>query len=95
MWKKGRYRLLGHPDAIQGPVQRNPPGEAREGWRLLHGVDSDDSTDMSWGNDGRLCYWMEEDALDRCQFDRAWNVMQCYQRNGGSVCARAHVEDPG
>lgn len=47
-------------------------------WRLLLQLDSDPGTGMMWGDAGMLYYWIEEDALNKREFHRAWIIMQCY-----------------
>jgi uncharacterized protein YwqG len=60
---------------------RDPRGaELRPGaasWRLLLQIDSDDRAGMTWGDCGRLYYWMRREDLAARRFDRAWCILQC------------------
>lgn len=47
-------------------------------WRLLLQVDSEDDLGTTWGDSGRIYYWIRQDALDARAFDRAWVILQCY-----------------
>ena len=51
--------------------------EKAKDWRLLLQLDSDDYTDMMWGDVGMLYFWMREDALLAGKFADAWMVLQC------------------
>ena len=46
-------------------------------WQLLLQVDSDDRTQMMWGDSGRLYYWIRESDLKTGNFDDVWVVLQC------------------
>lgn len=46
-------------------------------WRLLLQLDSDDDLEMMWGDEGRLYFWVEEQAAATGNFDNAWLVLQC------------------
>ncbi|QKW09938.1 DUF1963 domain-containing protein [Streptomyces sp. NA04227] len=85
------HRIGGHADPVQGPVEPevahgvlgNPPWddprieEEALNWVLLAQFDSDDDTDMMWGDGGAL-YWLirREDLAER-RFDRARFTWQC------------------
>lgn len=45
-------------------------------WELLLQVDSDEKLGMQWGSAGMIYYWIEKEALQTRQFDRAWLVLQ-------------------
>jgi uncharacterized protein YwqG len=47
-------------------------------WRLLLQLDSDEHAGMSWGDSGRIYFWMRREDLLGRRFDRAWFVLQCY-----------------
>jgi hypothetical protein len=85
------HRMLGHPDAIQGdmptrieyalrdadPDCPDPQiDRAAESWRLLAQIDSDDRAGMTWGDLGRLFFWIRENDLAQRCFDRVWLQLQ-------------------
>ena len=45
-------------------------------WQLLLQIDSDDRLGMRWGDNGLLYYWITSTAMQSCQFDTAWFVLQ-------------------
>lgn len=47
-------------------------------WRLLLQLDSDDRTDMMWGDAGKLYVWIRDDDLAARRFERTWTILQCY-----------------
>jgi len=47
-------------------------------WRLLLQIDTDDSAGMTWGDAGRIYYWIREQDLLARRFDRSWLVLQSY-----------------
>lgn len=47
-------------------------------WRLLLQLDSDDHAGMSWGDSGRLYFWIRAPDLAARDFDHVWMVLQCY-----------------
>jgi uncharacterized protein YwqG len=51
---------------------------ARDSWRLLLQVDSDEAAGMMWGDAGMLYFWIRDDDLAARRFERVWCVMQCY-----------------
>lgn len=54
---------------------RVKPG-ARD-WRLLLQIDSDDNSNMTWGDVGRIYYWIRDEDLRERNWDRVWLVLQC------------------
>ena len=46
-------------------------------WILLLQVDSDDNTEMMWGDVGILHFWIPKDALKARDFDKVWISFQC------------------
>ena len=86
------HRLLGHADAIQddmhvqacllanGQPLNTPPTEEilRQSleWVLLFQCDTDANTGMLWGNNGRLYFWIYQQALKNCEFDHTWMILQ-------------------
>jgi uncharacterized protein YwqG len=51
------------------------PGAAA--WRLLMQIDSDDDAGLSFGDMGRLYFWMTEADLRSRAWDSAWMILQC------------------
>lgn len=51
------------------------PGAAD--WVLLLQLDSDDETDMMWGDVGILYFWIRKDDLNARKFSDCWMVLQC------------------
>jgi uncharacterized protein YwqG len=49
---------------------------ARDSWRLLLQVDSDDDAGMMWVDSGLLYFWIRKDDLAARRFERVWCVMQ-------------------
>jgi hypothetical protein len=65
----------GNPAAYQDPrVPALKAGAAD--WRLLLQLDSDDAR-WSWGDLGRLYFWIRRDDLANRNFDRIWCGLQC------------------
>jgi uncharacterized protein YwqG len=52
--------------------------EGRDDWTLLLQIDSDNSCEMSWGDDGTLYFWVKKDDLAAKRFDDVWMILQCY-----------------
>jgi len=47
-------------------------------WRLLLQLDSDAETGMTWGDGGRLYFWIRQQDLKIRNFDDVWLILQCY-----------------
>lgn len=60
----------------------SPKGKALEAgvkdWRLLFQIDSDDDANMTWGDLGRLYFWVREEEARRGDFANVWMILQCY-----------------
>lgn len=70
------HRFLGHPDPVQVDMHADLQGAVSD-WFLLLQVDSDDATNMDWGDTGRIYYWIrKQDALQR-DFSQVQLVLQC------------------
>lgn len=67
------HRVLDHPDPVQPGRQQQADSS-----RMLLQVDSDDNADMTWGDDGRLYFWIEAADLTGHRFDRCWVTFECY-----------------
>jgi hypothetical protein len=73
------HKLLGHADAVQGPMEPECERLAGAGkWRLLLQLESDDTAGMMWGDAGRLYFWIRDEDLQAGRFDRTWTVLQCH-----------------
>lgn len=55
------------PDALKAEA---------DDWRLLLQLDSDERLGWSWGDFGRVYYWIRRESLANRQFDGAWLVLQ-------------------
>jgi uncharacterized protein YwqG len=56
-------------------AERLEPGAAD--WQLLFQLDSDDDTDMMWGDAGMLYFWVRREDAARKDFSTVWLVLQC------------------
>jgi hypothetical protein len=73
------HKLLGHADPIQGPMEPECIRLAGAGdWTLLLQLESDDTAGMSWGDLGRLYFWIRRTDLAAGRFDRIWTLLQCH-----------------
>jgi uncharacterized protein YwqG len=48
-----------------------------EDWCLLLQIDSDDNSEMMWGDVGMIYFWIQRQALEQQQFEKAWMILQC------------------
>jgi uncharacterized protein YwqG len=64
------------PDDAAAPQVAAQAAARKAGWQLLLQVDSDETIGMRWASYGMLYFWLEKEALQQCQFDRSWLVMQ-------------------
>jgi uncharacterized protein YwqG len=46
-------------------------------WLLLLQLDSDDRSDLMWGDMGMLYFWIRQQDLKAHRFDRIWMSLQC------------------
>lgn len=46
-------------------------------WRLLLQLDSDDASDMMWGDSGTLYFWIREADARAGDFSNVWMILQC------------------
>jgi uncharacterized protein YwqG len=62
-------------------VERNEPktlkSNAKE-WRLLFQIDTNETSEMTWGDCGRLYFWIKKDDLLNKNFEKSWFGLQCY-----------------
>ena len=49
----------------------------RHAWILLLQLDSDDDTDMMWGDAGMLYFWIRRQDLENKHFSNVWMILQC------------------
>jgi uncharacterized protein YwqG len=47
-------------------------------WRLLLQLDTDDASGMTWGDSGRLYFWIREQDARVGDFSKTWTILQCY-----------------
>lgn len=47
-------------------------------WRLLLQLDSDNDAGLSWGDGGRLYFWIRQQDLAAQRFDRCWAILRCH-----------------
>jgi uncharacterized protein YwqG len=52
--------------------------EGGRDWTLLLQIDSDDGTEMMWGDSGLLYFWIRKEDLAARNFDDVWMILQCY-----------------
>jgi uncharacterized protein YwqG len=52
-------------------------GDGKSDWTLLLQIDSDDDTEMMWGDCGILYFWIKKDDLAARDFDDVWMILQC------------------
>jgi uncharacterized protein YwqG len=45
---------------------------------LLLQIDSDDAIGWTWGDAGRLYFWIRKQDLAARRFDRVWTILQCH-----------------
>lgn len=51
--------------------------EGRKEWILLLQLDSDEDTEMMWGDVGMLYFWIRTEDLEKKNFDNVWMILQC------------------
>ena len=66
----------GDPSGYQDPRRAElEPGAA--GWMLLLQIDSEDETEMIWGDFGSIYFWIHEEDLRKRDFEKMWVILQC------------------
>ena len=63
----------GYKDARRKELE---PGA--DDWTLLLQIDSDDNSEMMWGDAGMLYVWIRRQDLASRSFDKAWTILQCF-----------------
>jgi len=81
-------KLLGFPDQIQGEMEeecdmmesglKTELNSVNPDWVLLFQLDSVESSNMMWGDVGRLYFWIKKEDLMNQNFDDVLMIMQCY-----------------
>lgn len=73
------HQVLGYPRLIQDGDPNGIDGRDRgDPYRLLLQVDSDRRTAMSWGDGGRLFYWIRQSDLKKRDFTRVIGSLESY-----------------
>lgn len=49
-----------------------------EDWKLLFQLDSDENAAMTWGDVGRLYFWIHQESLRNQDLEKTWTVLQSY-----------------
>lgn len=66
----------GNADGYHSP-EAKALEEEKSDWQLLFQLDSDDDTNMMWGDSGMLYFWIRrQDGVQR-DFSKVWLVLQC------------------
>lgn len=69
---------VGKPEAFQGERTQELLRAAPSEWRLLLQLDTDeDGPGWTWGDAGRVYFWIRRADLAAGAFERAWLVLQC------------------
>ena len=68
--------FVGGPEGYRDPRVLDL-GAGADDWRLLLQVDSDDATDMMWGDAGRIYFWIRDQDLRAGRFEDCWVILQC------------------
>ena len=66
----------GGPEGYRSQAARDLASGASE-WRLLLQLDSDETSDMMWGDFGRLYFWIRESDARASRFENVWMILQC------------------
>lgn len=73
--REGIY--CGSSAAYQDPrVPELAPG--RFDWQLLFQIASNEETEMQWGDEGTLYFWIRTEDLEAHRFEEAWQILQSY-----------------
>ncbi len=68
---------VGNASGYQDPRRKELEPGAPD-WILLLQIDSDDKTEMMWGDIGTLYVWIRYPDFKQRNFDKAWTILQCY-----------------
>jgi uncharacterized protein YwqG len=72
--------LFGYSQNIQDPIKEemNFSDEEYDDWLVLLQLDSEESSDMMWGDDGKLYFMIHKEDLKNKNFDNVKMSLQCY-----------------
>ena len=85
-----RHQFTGYDDPVQhSGMQRDceelangrrgsDPVQAAQRWSLLLQLDSDEELGFSWGDGGRLYFWVEPERAARGDFSNTWRILQSH-----------------
>lgn len=68
---------LGDPNAYHSEKAKELASGVKD-WILLFQLDSESEAGMTWGDVGRLYFWIRKDDLKNRNFDDTWMILQCY-----------------
>jgi len=57
--------------------QRKALEAHKSDWVLLFQLDTDDESEMMWGDSGMLYFWIKKDDLKEARFENCWMILQC------------------
>ncbi|WP_428232714.1 YwqG family protein [Flavobacterium sp.] len=66
----------GDPSGYNDPRAKALEANAKN-WLLLLQIDSNEESEMMWGDCGRLYFWIKKDDLLKLNFDKSWISLQC------------------
>jgi uncharacterized protein YwqG len=66
----------GDPSGYNDPRAKELESGASQ-WRLLLQVDTDEDSEMMWGDCGRLYFWIRDEDLRKRNFGAVWMILQC------------------
>ena len=69
------HRLHGYPDNIQWDMYSELGGVSTD-WQLLFQMDSDSTPDTSWGDTGRIYFWIRKQDLAKRDFSKVRLILQ-------------------
>lgn len=67
----------GDPSGYNDPRAKELESGASQ-WRLLLQVDTDEESEMMWGDCGRLYFWIRDEDLRKRNFGAVWMILECY-----------------
>ncbi|WP_313148257.1 YwqG family protein [Stenotrophomonas sp.] len=85
-----RHQFLGYDDPIQYAGMQSDceamangqddvePTLAAQRWELLLQLDDDEAIGFSWGDGGRLYFWVEPERAASSDFSNVWRMFQCH-----------------
>jgi uncharacterized protein YwqG len=75
-------QLVSHGIYCADPIAYQTPAAAKlkkwaKDWRLLFQVDSEEESEMMWGDLVRRYFWIRAEDLHQRNFTRVWMIVQC------------------